>query len=403
MVKYEHLFSDRARRAVASEIREILKVMSDPEMISFAGGIPNPESFPVEQISEIAKKVLTESPEDTLQYGITEGYEPLRETLSDFMKKQGVSAGPEEIIVTSGATQTIDLCAQAFLQAGRHVITESPSFLAALLDFRSHYAEIDDVKMDSDGLRVDALAERIADMRRKGAKPTMLYVIPNFQNPTGVTLSEKRRKDIVGLAEENDFLILEDDPYGQLRFEGEHIRPVKAFDDSGRVVYASSFSKILSPGMRIGWAVAPPEITKKLAIMKQTTDVHTSVFSQRIAEEYIRGGYLEKQLPKIRALYGRKQRVMLGALERYFPKGAEWTHPEGGMFLWATLPKKIDTLKMLPKALERKVAYIHGRQFYPNGGGENEMRMNFTHPADELIVEGVRRLGGLIEEEIGSG
>ena len=396
----EQLFSDRARKAVASEIREILKVMNDPEVISFAGGIPNPETFPVEQITKIACKVLSESPNDTLQYGTTEGHSDLRETLADYMKQQGVSAGPDDVLVTSGATQTIDLCSQAFLQAGRHVITESPSFLAALLDFRSHSAEIDDVPMDRDGIEVDALAERIAALKKKGAGPTLLYVIPNFQNPTGVTLSEKRRKRLVELAEENEFLILEDDPYGRLRFEGDPIRPVKAFDDSGRVIYASSFSKILSPGLRIGWAVAHPEVTKKLAIMKQTTDVHTSVFSQRIADEYIRGGHLERQLTKIKELYGRKQRVMLAAMEKYFPDGAEWTHPEGGMFLWATLPECVDTLEMLPKSLERKVAYMHGRLFYPNGGGENEMRLNFTHAKDELLTEGVKRLGALIEEEM---
>jgi 2-aminoadipate transaminase len=225
-------------------------------------------------------------------------------------------------------------------------VTESPSFLASLLDFKSYGAKIDDIRVDDHGIDIESLEEGLADLQKKGIRPTMLYVIPNFQNPTGVTMSEPRRERLVELADEFDFLILEDDPYGSLRFEGEYIRPIKAFDESGRVIYASSFSKILSPGMRLGWIVAHPEIVRKLTIMKQTTDVHTNMLCQRIANEYVSGGYLERQLPVIRGLYGRKQRVMLSALAKYFPKEAKWTHPEGGMFLWATLPEKIDTHKL---------------------------------------------------------
>jgi len=397
---FEHLYSDRARRATASEIREILKMMDDPDLISFAGGIPNPETFPTRIISEISQNVLAESPNETLQYGVTEGVPQLRDALSELMGRQGVDAGAEEVLITSGATQTIDLCSQAFLQTGRRVITESPSFLAALLSFKSYSAEIDDIRMDGDGIMTDLLGDCLGQLRRKGMSPTMLYVIPNFQNPTGVTLSESRRRELVGIANEHDLLVLEDDPYGQLRYEGDAVRPVKAFDDSGRVIYVSSFSKILSPGMRIGWAVAHPEIIKKLTILKQTADVHTSVLSQRIAGEYLRGGHLGRQLPVIREIYGRKQRIMLAAMDEHFPERTRWTRPQGGMFIWATLPESVDTLQLLPKAVERKVAYMQGRLFYPNGGGESEMRLNFTHPSDELIAEGVKRLGILIEGEL---
>ena len=399
-VDFEHLYSDRAKRVVASEIREILKMMGDPDLISFAGGIPNPESFPVQAIREIVDKVLIESPIDALQYGVTEGYAPFRQTLAEYMRPQGVDCSAENIIVTSGATQIIDLCAQILLQQGRHVITESPSFLASLLDFKSYGAVIDDIKMDDNGIIVDALEDQLENLERKTIRPSLLYTIPNFQNPTGVTMSESRRKKLVDLASDYDFLILEDDPYGALRFEGETVPPIKAFDDSDRVIYASSFSKILSPGMRLGWVVAHPELARKLAIMKQTADVHANMLCQRIADEYVSGGYLEKQLPVIRELYGRKQKVMLAALAKYFPKEAKWTHPEGGMFLWATLPQGIDTHELLPKAVAKKVAYVHGRLFYPNGGGSNEMRLNFTHAEDDLITEGIRRLGGLISEQL---
>jgi len=397
---FERLYSERAKRVVASEIREILKMMTDPDLISFAGGIPNPESFPVQAIREIVDKVLTESPVDALQYGVTEGYAPFRRTLTEYMKPQGVDCSAENIIVTSGATQIIDLCAQVLLEDGRHVITESPSFLASLLDFKSYGAEIDDIQMDDKGIIVDALEDQLENLDRKNIHPPLVYVIPNFQNPTGVTMSESRRKKLIDLANDYDFLILEDDPYGSLRFEGETIPPIKAFDDSDRVIYASSFSKILSPGMRLGWVVANPEIIRKLAIMKQTADVHANMLCQRVANEYVSGGYLAIQLPVIRNLYGRKQKVMLAALEKYFPKEAKWTHPEGGMFLWATLPQGIDTHEMLPKAIAMKVAYVHGRLFYPNGGGSNEMRLNFTHAEDNLITEGIRRLGGLISEQM---
>lgn len=399
-VDFEHLYSDRAKRVVASEIREILKMITDPDLISFAGGMPNPESFPVDAIKEIVDKVLVESPSVTLQYGVTEGYDPFRQTLADYMGPQGVKCSAENILVTSGATQVIDLCAQILLQRGRRVITESPSFLASLLDFKSYEVEIDDIKMDDNGIIVDALEDQLENLERKDLHPSLLYVIPNFQNPTGVTLSEPRRKKLIDLANDYDFLILEDDPYGALRFGGETVPPIKAFDDSDRVIYASSFSKILSPGMRLGWVVAHPEIVRKLAIMKQTADVHANMLCQRVANEYVSAGYLAKQLPIIRTLYGRKQKVMLAALAKYFPKEAKWTHPEGGMFLWATLPQSIDTFELFPKAIAMKVAYVHGRLFYPNGGGSNEMRLNFTHAEDDLIAEGIRRLGGLISEQL---
>lgn len=399
MDRFGHLYSDMAKRVKPSDVREILKMMQDPEIISFAGGMPDPDTFPVNAIKEIALRVLSNSPAETLQYGTTEGYEPLRATMAEYMSSQRIDCNIDNIIITSGATQSISLVAGLLLDRGTIVLTESPTFLAGLICFRNHGANIIGIEMDGDGVCVDLLEEKLKSLKRRRTCPPLFYTIPNFQNPTGVTLSESRRKRIADLAEEFDFLVLEDDPYSHLRFEGEHIRPIKSFDDCGRVIYTGSFSKILSPGMRLGWTVADAELTKKLILLKQTSDVSTNVLSQRIANEYIIGGYLERHLPMIRAIYGRKQKVMLTALDRHFPASAKWTHPKGGMFLWIELQDGVDTKKMFPKAIERKVAYVQGSCFFPDGSGRNTMRLNFTHPTDEKINEGIKRLADLINDE----
>ncbi|MEM2839211.1 MAG: PLP-dependent aminotransferase family protein [Thermoplasmata archaeon] len=400
MDRFEHLYSDMAKRVKPSDVREILKLMQDPEIISFAGGMPNPDTFPVAAIKEIAIRVLEDSPVTTLQYGTTEGYNPLRETMAEYMSSQRVDCSIDNVLIMSGATQAIALTAELFLDNGATVLTESPTFLAGLICFRNYGARIIGLGMDDDGVRADLLEEKLRALAKQEMCPTLFYTIPNFQNPTGVTLSESRRRRIVDLANEFDFIVLEDDPYCHLRFEGEHIRPIKSFDDSGRVIYTSSFSKILSPGMRLGWTVADAELTRKLALLKQTSDVSTNVFSQRIANEYVKGKYFERQLPIIKEIYGRKQKIMLSALERYFPESARWTRPKGGMFLWVELQRNIDTKAMFPKAIERKVAYVQGSCFFPDDSGKNTMRLNFTHPADEKIDEGIRRLGSLIDAEM---
>jgi len=402
MDRFEHLYSEMAKRVKPSDVREILKMMQDPEIISFAGGMPNPDTFPIDAIKEIANRVLEDDPVVTLQYGTTEGYNPLRETIAEYMSSQQVECDIDNVLIMSGATQAIALAAELLVERGKTVLTESPSFLASLICFRNYGAEIIGLAMDDDGVQVDMFEEKLKALRKQGIHPPLFYTIPNFQNPTGVTLSEKRRRRIIDLANEFDFLVFEDDPYGNLRFEGEHIPPIKSFDDCGRVIYASSFSKILSPGLRLGWTVADIELSRKLALLKQTSDVSANVFSQRIANEYMRGGYFDRQLPIIKEIYARKQRRMLSALENYFPKTSRWTRPKGGMFIWVELQKSIDTKQMFPKAIERKVAYVQGSCFFPDGSGRNTMRLNFTHPADEKIDQGIKRLAELIESEMRS-
>jgi len=399
-IDFTHLYSDRARNLVASEIREILKIMRDPDLISFAGGMPNPDTFPVKTIAKLADEVLNGPITGALEYGVTEGHMPLREVMADMMKPRGVDCSAENILITSGAQQAIDLTSQLLINPGAHILTESPTFVATLIGFRGYRAKIYSIPVDDNGIVVDLLEETLIGLRTAGISSPMLYVIPNFQNPMGVSISEKRRKKIVDLANDFNFIVLEDDPYYDLRFEGKELPPIKAFDDVGRVIYASSFSKILSPGMRIGWIVTHPQIVRKMALIKQTADVCTNVLSQCIAKEYISQGYLKRHLPKIRKLYGRKRDVMLSALDEHFPKEAKWTRPQGGMFLWAELPKKIDTHELQVKALQRKVAFIQGSLFFADGSGRNTMRLSFSHPPDELINEGIARLGQLIKEEL---
>lgn len=395
-----HLYSHRARNLVASEIREILKLMTDPEIISFAGGMPNPETFPISIIQELMEEVLHRPPSENLQYGITEGQSFLRHTLVDLMRKRDVSCGPEDIVVTSGAQQGIDLASQLLLETGRDVVTESPTFIAAIIGFRGYGAEIHGVPLDRDGITVDRLDDWLKKHSRIESRPTMIYVIPNFQNPSGVTTSEVRRRALLDIANEHDLIILEDDPYYDLRFEGEPKKPVKAFDDEGRVIYAGSFSKILSPGLRIGWISASEAVAGKIAMIKQTVDVSTNVLSQSIANEYIIRGHLERHLPKIKQLYGHKRDVMLSALEENFPAGSTWTRPEGGMFLWVELPEPMDTDRLQKRALERKVAFVPGRLFFPDGSGKNTMRLSYSHPTDEKIRAGIARLGEIIRNDM---
>ncbi|MDH4123424.1 MAG: PLP-dependent aminotransferase family protein [Thermoplasmata archaeon] len=397
---FERLYSEKAKRVVASEVREILKLMHDPDLISFAGGMPNPETFPVNIIKEITLKIFDDSPADVLQYGITEGYPPLRKCLSEYMCSEDIDCNPDSLMITSGATQAIALACDLLADPGATVMTESPTFLAAIICFRNYGTNIEGFPMDDDGVITDSMEERLREMKKKGIHSPLFYTIPNFQNPTGVTLTEKRRKKLVDLSNEYDFLILEDDPYRLLRFEGEDIPPIKKHDDTGRVIYASSFSKILSPGMRLGWMIADPSLIRKMTLIKQTSDVSTNVLSQKIAEEYISGGYLKNHLPKIQKFYGHKQKVMISALKKYFPKDVKWTHPQGGMFLWAELASNIDTNLLLKKAIKKKVAFVQGRCFFPDHSGKNTMRLSFSYPSDENIEEGIRRLAELISEEI---
>ncbi len=395
---FEAHFSNRARQMKASDVRELLKLLKQPDMVSFAGGFPNPETFPAELIRGICDDVLRDDGTRILQYGITEGYQPLRDAVAGRMKGKGMAVASDDVLIVSGSQQVIDLVGKVFLDEGDTMIISAPTYLTALTGFRMYGAAFDAVPIDDDNMRMDLLEERLKEHSREGKVPDVLYALPNFQNPAGVTMPEANRRRLVDLANEYDFMILEDDPYGELRYVGEHIPPIKSFDDEGRVIYMGSFSKILSPGLRVGWVVAEPTVLRKLIIAKQSTDVCTNGLSQAIASEYITRGHVDRQISKIREIYGRKMRVMLDGMDEMMPDELTWTRPEGGMFLWATLPEGISSIELLDRAVEKKVAFVSGRAFFPDPeDGKGTMRLNFTHPSDEMITEGLKRLASAFE------
>jgi 2-aminoadipate transaminase len=404
-------FSIAAKRMSRSVIRELLKLTSRPKLISLAGGLPYPGSFPAEGIREICSRILTRSPEVALQYSATEGLPELRDLLVGFLARNGLEVGREELIVTSASQQSLDLVGKIFLDRGDTVLTENPSYLGALSAFRSYGVRFLPVEMDGEGLRTSLLARELRELESSAGvgeeyfqnMPKFLYTIPDFQNPTGVTMSLARRRELLEVAAEYDLLIVEDVPYKWLRFAGEDLPMLSALErrpaDGGRrVIGLYTFSKILSPGMRLGWVTADPAVIDKFVQAKQAVDLCTSSLSQAIAAEFLKSGEMEGAIRRNRQAYARKAGAMLEALEAHMPQlpGLCWTRPQGGMFLWLTLPESMDADRMFKEALEADVAYVVGSAFYPNGGGHNSMRLNFSFPSEEEIREGIRRLSGLI-------
>ncbi|RLF45667.1 MAG: aminotransferase [Thermoplasmata archaeon] len=394
----QELYSENVRKMKSSEIRELLEVSQQPGVISFGGGLPNPGAFPVEDIKKIVNDVLDEEGDIALQYGTTPGRKKLIEEIISMARKDDIKADIDNVIITVGSQQALDLLGRVFLNEGDTIFLGSPTYLGGINAFRSYGADMIGVPLDDDGMDVDKLEEKIKESRKEGKNLKMIYTIPTFQNPAGVVMSEERRKRIVEIAEENNLLLVEDDPYGKLRFDGKPLKPLKAYDEN--VVYLGTFSKILSPGFRLAYAIAPEEVTKKMVIAKQSIDLCTPTFTQSIAYRFIKEGYMDRHIPRIIKMYKRKRDLMLEALEEYFPEGCKWTHPHGGMFLWATLPEHIDTKEMFKDAIKEKVAYVHGRAFYVDGGGSNAMRLNFSNPSDEEITEGIKRLGKVIEKKL---
>ena len=399
---FDKHFSERAKHLRASDVRELLKLLQNPEMISFAGGLPNPESFPSEIIREIADDVLAENAGKALQYGITEGYLPLREALAERMRGKGMDVTTENVATVSGSQQVIDLMGKVFIDPGDVVVVSAPTYLTALTGFSIYDARFETVPIDGENMRMDLFEEKLEQLSKEGIRPKIVYALPNFQNPAGVTMPEKSRRRLVDLANEHDLVVLEDDPYGELRYRGEDIRPIKSFDDEGRVVYMSTFSKILSPGFRVGWMVGNTEILRKLIIAKQSADVCTNVLGQVISSEYITRGRIDPQVAEIRRLYGGKLDMMLKGMDEFMPDTVEWVPPEGGMFLWVTLPDGASSVDLLDKAVQKKVAFVSGRAFYPNpADGLRNLRLNFTYPSNDMITEGLRRLGSVFSEVLG--
>ena len=384
------LYASRMRQLRPSTIREILKVAAQPEIISFAGGLPAPELFPVDAVRAAADEVLTRSGREALQYGPSEGFPALREWIAHEMQSRGIQAAPADVLVTNGSQQVLDLVAKLFINPGDVVLTENPTYLAAIQAFQALEARFVPVPTDGEGLIPEALPELI-----KQHRPKFLYTIPNFQNPTGVTLSAKRRQALARIAAEHQLMVLEDDPYGKLRYSGTEVPPIKHWDEAGCVLYASTFSKTIAPGLRLGWIAAPADVFSRLLTLKQAADLHTSGFDQRVALAYLTGNDQSVHLERIRHAYGERFAVMDAALKVEMPANYQWTKPEGGMFLWLTGPVELDGLKLLEQAIKHQVAFVPGRDFFPTDGGSNYLRLNFSNSQPERIREGVRRLGAL--------
>jgi 2-aminoadipate transaminase len=398
----------RTKGIKSSAIRELLKLTQKPEIISFAGGLPAPDVFPVERFQQACRKVLEQNAKQALQYGASEGYEPLREMIARHIARYGIKAGVDNVLITSGSQQALDLIGKLLINPGDRVLVEAPTYLGALQAWNVYGAEYVSVPCDDDGLRTDLLEGPL----RSG--PKFMYVLPNFQNPGGTTLSEGRRHQLVLLADKYGIPIIEDDPYGQLRYEGEHLPPLVVLDREnlrrddgysiGNVLYLSTFSKTLAPGLRLGWIVAPPDVIAKLVQLKQGADLHTSTFAQVVAYEVAKDGFLDEHVKLIRKVYRERRDVMLASLKEFFPPEVTWTHPQGGLFLWVTLPEGMDCQKLFEAALKENVAFVSGDSFYAGNGyateGSRHMRLNFSYVPPEQIREGIRRLSVAVKRQL---
>jgi len=391
-------YSSNLKRMKSSEIRDLLAVSQQPGVISFGGGLPNSKAFPVHKIQRIVEEIIAEEPNVAFQYGTTKGQPKLREAIVDMAAGEDIDADMDHVLITVGSQQALDLIGRVFLNPEDTIFLGLPTYLGGINVFRAYGANMVGVPVDRDGMNVDILEEKIIEAERNGKPGKLIYTVPTFQNPAGVEMSADRRRRIVELADEHDLVLLEDDPYGKLRFEGEALPPLRALSD--RVVHMATFSKVLSPGFRLAYVIAPNGVVDKMELAKQSVDLCTPTFTQCIARRFITEGHMDEHLPNIINMYKRKRDIMLDALEEYFPEGCTWTHPQGGMFLWATLPEHIDTREMFQDAIKEKVAYVHGRAFYVNGGGGNTMRLNFSNPSDEDVTEGIRRLGATIQKNL---
>ncbi|MCE9668697.1 PLP-dependent aminotransferase family protein [Myxococcus stipitatus] len=383
--------AQRMSRIKTSAVREILKVAERPDILSFAGGLPAPELFPLEAIADAHAQVLSADGRAALQYSTTEGYAPLREWIASHLGRKGRACNADQVLITNGSQQGIDLVAKVLLDPGDLVVVESPSYLAALQTFGGYEARFATVESDDEGMRIDDLERVLATH-----KPKLLYVVANFQNPKGTTLSLERRKQMVRLAQQHRFLILEDDPYGELRFRGEHLPSLAAFEEQGVVVSLGTFSKTLAPGLRIGWVAGPRDFVRSLTIAKQSTDLHTATVAQRAVVKLLGSFDYYKHLEALTPVYGERANAMLDALKVHMPQGTRWTHPDGGMFLWAQLPAGLSGEALLPKAIEQKVAFVPGSPFFASNPRSEFIRLNYSNRPPDLIVEGMRRLGGVI-------
>lgn len=388
-------FSDRVKHLEASAIREIFKLLAKPGIISFAGGAPDPNLFPKKEFAEIAKEILETQGNVALQYGITEGYAPLRDWTRDRLKSQGILKEDDDVIIVSGGQQGIDLASKSLINAGDGVVCEEPSFIGGLNSFRSYNAELFGVPVQADGLDT----ERLEELLKEHKNIKLLYTIATFQNPSGITISLEKRKKILELADKYDFLIYEDNPYGELRFSGEEIPTLKSMDKNGRVIYFGSFSKILAPGMRLGFTSAPAPLLERMIICKQVSDVHTNVLSQMIAYEFVTRYSIDEHIAKLREAYGKKCKLMMDCMDKYFPSEVTHTCPDGGLFLYCTMPEGYDSSAVMKKALEKNVAFVPGTScMIDDKAVYSTFRMNYSTASEEDIEKGIRLLGEVLHD-----
>jgi 2-aminoadipate transaminase len=390
-------FAQRMSGLKASAIREILKVTEMPDVISFAGGLPAPELFPVEQFARACQEVLEEDGPAALQYSVTEGYPPLRQWVCEYLRDTiDLRCTPDQVLIISGSQQGLDLIGKVLLDPGDYVILENPAYLGAIQAFSAYQARYLNVATDDDGIRTDDLERVLAQAPRR---PKLLYLVPNFQNPSGITLSFERRKDVIALCSAHGVPIFEDDPYGRLRYSGDHLPSIAALARGRDCIYMSTFSKTMAPGMRVAWLVMQDRaLYERVVPAKQAADLHTSSFTQRAVYAYARRpGAVEEHVKTMLPVYARRRDVMLRSLQDFMPEGCSWTHPDGGLFLWARVPENVDTQELLTLASRMKVAFVPGAPFWVNRDVRNTMRLNFSNASDEMIVEGIRRLGDMVE------
>jgi len=397
---WQQLYAHRTEGMRASDIREILKVTAQPEVISLAGGLPAPELFPVDEYRRAFEWVLEADGAQALQYGPSEGFRPLRAFLAERLARSGIACTADDVLMTNGSQQALDMIARILLDPGDAVLVEKPTYLGALQAFNQYQPTYAVAGMDEDGMQVDDVERLLAGQHVSGQRIKFIYAIPNFQNPTGRSMSVERRRQLVEVAAHYGVPIVEDDPYGELRYEGQHLPTLKALDTTGGVIYLGTFSKILAPGLRLGWIVASPDAMEGLMHAKQPSDLHTGMAQQMATLEVAKNGFVDRHVERIKAFYKERRDVMLRALEEHFPADAHFTRPAGGLFVWAELPRHVDTHELLLEAIQDKVAFVPGQGFHPDNSGTNTMRLNFSNVPPDQLREGVRRLGHAIQRRL---
>ncbi len=398
--RYSGLFARRTRGVSSSAMRDLMAVTAQPNVISLAGGLPDTTTFPAEDFAALMARVAVDSSAAALQYGPTEGMDDVRRAIVTVMAAEGMRVEEDGLLVTTGGQQVIDLVCRTFLDPGDVVIAEGPTYPGAVPCFTAFQADVVQIEMDADGMRIDVLEDTLERLRVDGRRPKFIYTIPSFHNPAGVTMSVERRRELVRIAHEQELVVLEDNPYGLLRYEGDPLPTLLSLDGGRYVIYLGTFSKILSAGLRLGWAAAPRPILEKLNLGKQGADLCSSSLTQHFVAAYFAQRDWRAYLEKLRVLYRRRRDVMLEALEEHLPAEATWTRPQGGLFIWAALPDYIDTTDLLARALREHVAFVPGRAAYLDGRGGSEMRLNFSGVSDDQIREGVRRIGKVVSEQV---